>query len=370
MAFTEKYVTVSGGGLHDGSSEANAWTLAEAISNVAAGDRVNVKAGTYSSGTTHRIFSASGTDTSPIWWRGYKTSIGDLDSRPTTQRIEGTDMPLFTSTTGYYYFDGSNQKISNIHFESAPFNAGSAVILIRGDNFVLFRCRAISNSSNIGAIEGNTSRQVLVAECYFENTTTGADVVQPRGQKWVISKCIIRGGDIGVLCPINYATRIVDSIIYDSAESKIQAGGFLMVSNCTLYNAADDNIRLYTLSYYDAGVIINNVFDTAGGYAINQNTGTDTSKVLISNNAYRDGSFGAGRLNGISEDLEFESINETVIPFEDVASLDFTLKSTAGGHGQQIIFEVDGPTSYRDLGAIQHADPSGGGAVLHPLRSN
>ena len=59
-----------------------------------------------------------------------------------------------------------------------------------------------------------------------------------------------------------------------------------------------------------------------------------------------------------------------MIPFEDVASLDFTLKSTAGGHGQQIIFEVDGPTSYRDLGGIQHADPSGGGAVLHPLRSN
>ena len=87
-----------------------------------------------------------------------------------------------------------------------------------------------------------------------------------------------------------------------------------------------------------------------------------------------------------------------MIPFEDVASLDFTLKSPAVGYGQQVMFEVDGPTSYRDLGAIQHAGSSSGGGsstptagtqvypfrqwveddfggggsgvVLHPLRSN
>jgi hypothetical protein len=76
---------------------------------------------------------------------------------------------------------------------------------------------------------------------------------------------------------------------------------------------------------------------------------------------YRDGSFTSGRLNGITEDLEFESINETVIPFENAGSLDFTLKNTSGGYGQDILFEVDGPNTYRDLGAVQHEDAGGGG---------
>jgi hypothetical protein len=64
MAFVEKYVTVTGGGLHDGSSEANAWTLTEAASNISAGDRINMKAGTYViSGAM--VFSGLGSSTSP-----------------------------------------------------------------------------------------------------------------------------------------------------------------------------------------------------------------------------------------------------------------------------------------------------------------
>ncbi len=87
MAFVEKYVTVTGGGLHDGSSEANAWTLDEAWSNYSAGDRLNIKAGTYTLTQIMNIWT-SGTVTAPVSLRGYKTTIGDLDNRPSSQLVD------------------------------------------------------------------------------------------------------------------------------------------------------------------------------------------------------------------------------------------------------------------------------------------
>lgn len=75
MAWTERYVTVAGAGAHDGTSEGNAWTLAEAIAAAAAGQRVNVKAGTHTV-ASDRTFGTAGTDASAIWWRGYNSEIG------------------------------------------------------------------------------------------------------------------------------------------------------------------------------------------------------------------------------------------------------------------------------------------------------
>ena len=76
MAITEKYVTTTGAGAHDGTSEANAWSLTEAIAAAAAGNRVNVKAGTYTLGAGATF--PAGTVAAPIIWRGYSSTIGDL----------------------------------------------------------------------------------------------------------------------------------------------------------------------------------------------------------------------------------------------------------------------------------------------------
>ena len=98
MAYTEKYVSVSGGGAHDGSSEANAWTLAEAWAGWVAGDRVNVISGSYT--TTGLSGATVGTGASMVCVRGYNTTIGDLESqaRNSDTSLNTTNFPQITCT--------------------------------------------------------------------------------------------------------------------------------------------------------------------------------------------------------------------------------------------------------------------------------
>jgi hypothetical protein len=100
MAITEKYVTVTGAGALNGTSEANAWTLALALTNAVAGDRVNIKAGTYTLAANMTPVGA-GTVVRPIIWRGYNTTIGDLSvtsviQDPKTLKLTTTNFPLIS----------------------------------------------------------------------------------------------------------------------------------------------------------------------------------------------------------------------------------------------------------------------------------
>lgn len=76
----EKYVSVLGGPSdpHDGSDETHAWTFSEMVvpGAVAAGDRVNIKSGNY---TTSLETLPTGTVSLPIVLRGYYSIIGDQD---------------------------------------------------------------------------------------------------------------------------------------------------------------------------------------------------------------------------------------------------------------------------------------------------
>ena len=83
MAFTNRYVTVSGAGARNGTSEANAWTIDEALAGYTAGHRVYVKGGTHTATATSNIVNLtrsgqSGTRTAPVVWEGYTTTPGDL----------------------------------------------------------------------------------------------------------------------------------------------------------------------------------------------------------------------------------------------------------------------------------------------------
>src|SRR3712207_3595128 len=125
MAFTERYVRADAPGGGDGTTDSNAganaaWTLAEAITNVAAGHRVNVKAGTYATTTTARTMSTAGTTTAPIWWRGYKTTPGDMDGTVSHGTFaSGAEIPVFTFTTAALTFSGAHQIVANIDVQGA-----------------------------------------------------------------------------------------------------------------------------------------------------------------------------------------------------------------------------------------------------------
>lgn len=367
MAFTEKYVTVTGGGLHDGSSEANAWTLAEGIANYAAGDRVNVKSGTYSASSSI-TWSTAGGQYTPIHWRGYKTTIGDMDYAPTTQRSDGTDIPFFDNSDRFLITVG-NIHFSNISFESDFSNA--AVQNNGGKSVVFSRCRFVSKSSSTTARAFLTTGDYNTLDsCYFEAPATAQATlyIYSGSVRSNIINSFITGSVIGLRLDSFTGATVVNTVITNSASNAVNFSGNVPCSfiGCTFHDSVSDLVSAGSQDGNSPTIITGCTFSESGGYAINQTTGQETPFVMLSNNLYHDASFTSGRLNNIVYDQN-ASVDSSS-PFVDAAAGDFTLASSSNGHGKAFLFENAGPTSYRDLGAIQHADPSGGGgSTFHPL---
>jgi len=109
IANGQYYVTTSGNSSNDGLSEANAWSLSHAFATAVAGDIVHIKAGDYGSG--NYTISTSGTTSNPITFKGYDTTINDVDTVDGTPRaytylddVDSTTYPTligtFTSNKG------------------------------------------------------------------------------------------------------------------------------------------------------------------------------------------------------------------------------------------------------------------------------
>jgi len=372
MAFNEKYVTVTGGGLHDGSSEANAWTLAEAVSNYAAGDRLNVKAGTYSDSSTV-TFATAGTAASPVSWRGYKTTVGDLDTHPTTQRVSGTDCPLFTNSvsSGSAYSVRSYQSFEQIHFTSAT--VGTVFDLAyQQNNIKVIGCRVESTTTSTGfvrAVFGNQANYIFFSDCYFSKNSTADTCLWAYGvsSNWQLIRCTIVGASVGFQNTFVGFNGSFNSCVFSGqGATSCLTVGHLFLSNCSFHECSGDFIEKTSTSSL---FVSNCVFSDCGGYAINNSGGNIVNATIATDNTYHDSSFTSGRLNNIPDD--FYAKVDTSSPFVDAANGDFTIATTSNGYNNQYLLEKSDISSYLDSGAIQHQDPSGGGgATVHPLYAN
>jgi len=363
VAFNEKYVTVTGGGLHDGSSEANAWTWAEALANYAAGDRVNVKAGTYTH-TTGQSLDTSGSLTSPVVFRGYKTSIGDMDSPSVTQRVEGTDIPLFTGSGGYIYngtFYIGYITFQNFHFEydtnSQLFNMNNMT------RMTLIRCRVINTNTGTAARALYSRYSTIRVYNTYLKAEQNADVclTSAVGSSNIkLFSSVIDGGNIG---SNGRSFRALGCLFKNQSSHSIHDSGygFDAIEGCTFYNSGGDFINFSAGNYVTT--IKNCVFDACSGYAINC-LNNPASTVLL-NNAYHDSSFTSGRLS--STDMQdIEATTLTASPFVDAAANDFTISDTSNAYSPVFLMEQEGGISYRDIGAIQHQDLTLGGGSSSP----
>ena len=391
MAFNEKYVTVTGGGLHDGSSEANAWTLAEAVSNYAAGDRLNVKAGTYTVATTV-TFGTSGTASSPIAWRGYKATIGDLDTQPTTQRVAGTDVPLFTSTntsTAAFANSGSYQRFENLFFRSVT--ANNTFSLNSYDYIHFVRCTIEhTNAGPWRCIFGDAAEYITFVDCYFKHNGSTHECVYAYAQsgQWNFTRCVFDGGTKGFTGTWGTMWHFFNKCLFiNNSTIGLELGAHGVVTDCSFYNSGTDCISSSHAT--TTATISNCVFSTAGGYAINNANGTNLYRWSLESNTYHDFSFGSGRLNNI--DIDRTPKVDTASPFVDAANGDFTIATTSNGYNNQYLLEKSDISSYMDGGAVQRVsivDPTTSEStgtqiypfrqwaqqdpelIIHPLRSN
>jgi len=365
MAFAEKYVTVTGGGLHDGSSEANAWTFDEAYANHSAGDRINMKAGTY---TITQVMSVwqNGTNSSPISWRGYKTTIGDLDSRPTSQLVDGTDLPLIQTTNSSYYFYPQSSKSlwENLSFKATVARPAAYVY---GANSFWRRCRFISDDGVTGIVR-RSGRYSVFSECYFHSPSGTGKVIL--GKATAAYGCIF---DNIYTVTGNEFTVLNDCILKNISSDALSINGWgtFGLKGNTFYNIGGNGIVFGSSDpAFAISIIANNVFHTIGGDAIQANS-TSLFQCINQNNLFYNVTGSNFANDGFS--MSRDEQNDSTDPFVDAAGGDFSLVSGSNGYNNAAPkpFEVFDVNSNRDVGAIQHQDPSGGGgSTVHPLYAN
>jgi hypothetical protein len=255
-ASTSRYVTVTGAGGHDGTSEANAWTLTEAGALAEAGQTVWIKAGDY--GDTPLVISQEGTATAPLKLIGYQTSPGDSPTLPRNQDtvFDASVMPYIhsTSTSGSGIdFDGKRFiVVKNLQVEgfSDPLTADGNVsdclvenVYVRGGSHNGFHFFAYD------------TRRLRVKGCYSANCA-GAGirvagdhnliddmVVTSRGTPDMDYLISLYGGTIGTGNIVRNSAVIRDPIDTHTGHGiSVKAGGrpleHTLIENCTIHEVA------------------------------------------------------------------------------------------------------------------------------------
>jgi hypothetical protein len=363
MAWTDRYVRDDAAGGGDGTTNTNsgangAWTLAEAITNVTAGTRVNVRNGTYSNSTTVRTLAVAGTTSAPIWWRGFNTTIGDIESDNALTK------PLIDFTTGNFVITVAFNYFTNLRFNSAATTAsspGTVCTSSAGNDAAFWGCRFTNTAANANSYALNlTGQRNLVRACFMTATSSATCLRQATGGGSVFYGNYIGGGNIGVSS--GGGASMIANVIDDPASHGISADAGGILANNSIYSAGGDGIRIASTT---AGAIVaNNVIANSSGWGINFSSGTNGASRLFSN-VYRSNT--SGEVNQLAEDWRWVETSLGSDPWTNAASDDFSLVSAAKALGLPGVFENQSFIGYMDPGAVQRQEPAGGGGLLrHP----
>jgi Right handed beta helix region len=369
MALTDRYVTTTGSGTYAGStSSSTPMSLATAFTSAVAGDRINIQSGTYTLSASYTL--AAGTATNPIVFRGYNSTLGDLDTISRTSgngalvttnhpvldwsatsgvRLNGGVFNICQNLDARVNFDGNGFILSN---DSAIYNckvsnsAGSAstsVALYLGQRAIAYGCDVNNSGTSPRSAIGTTDSQGFIAigcraTCnggsgFYASTTTGTGV---------IAFCTIYG------CKLH--------------GIQIAAGPWCIFNNTITKPsgaATGDGINIAANTFRNA--IVNNHITDMAAYGIN--TVTTANATFVAYNRTRGNTSGAVNLSGTTNWLLASILNHvtsgsgTSSDYVDYTNNDFNLISTAPG-------KAAGQPLYLDLGALQRQETGGGGFVI------
>jgi hypothetical protein len=367
MAWTERYVRSDAAGGGNGTTTANsggtgAWTLAEAITNEAAGMRLNVRAGTYASTTTSRALAAAGSETAPIWWRGCDTSfnpVADTSSSGTA----GTDIPAFTFTTGQFSVTGAHHRLSNLAVSGAC-TSSSGQALLNAASIRSIGCRYTNTASNADAralTHGSSGSSCHFIRCYFSASTSTVDkMVRSAGANAIYHGCVFSGGTVGVALESS-ATFLHCVFTGQTGDCIIIPAQAVDISNCSFYGGSGHGINISSVA---TGVLIASChfenFTGASKYAITNSSGANTHLVTRVSNSYYNCT---GYENGFGDASPiFDRGVLGATGFTNAAGGDFSAATTLKAIGFPGPFEnTSAYLGYLDNGAVQRQEPAGGG---------
>ena len=287
MAFAERYVTQGAGGGGAGTS-GDPWTLSEGFANAVAGDRVNIQSDAgYSSGALS--VSNVGSLTQLIVFRGYNSSIGDLENlgRNSDGTLNTTNFPVITLT-------GAITPNTLVCFQNLNITgsiATTGIIYSTGvDNVQIISCKLL-NSGNGYCIR--LDNQCNLIDTDFECSGSSHNIVVDIDNQCLVVGCRFKGNEVsGTLLAME--SSVIDSCAFLANSTSVgielgaQFGGTRIIKNNTFYNLGTAITLANSATYTSILVLINNHVTDCGTYINNLYSATSTWAIIEMNERTRD----------------------------------------------------------------------------------
>lgn len=324
--------------------------------------RVNIQTGTYSNTGNTITFGASGGNGNLLWWRGYKTTPGDEDNNGSA--VPGTDIPLFTFTSGEFSATGANQIFSAIASSCSATVAAGGCIDAHGANQSYIRVQAYSSNPTANAtalVQNSAANNLLVQSCYIQASSAATNALQCNGS----NNCYAIGSTVvgaSITASVNGAgTVFYENYIYGSFWNGMNVGttGGISIINNTIYQPPNDAIHINAASVQGTLIVNNHIENASGVGAAAINLLVSTNSLHISGNAYFNNT-----LNISTEVLEgfapFDNPTLAQSALTNPNAQNFLLKPNGFNLGYPNVMEgLPFPlNSYVDVGATQGARDS------------
>ncbi len=320
------FVTVTGAGAHDGTTEANAYDMEEAALAAVAGDVFDVKAGTYTA--EHQVsnsiqqISIAGTAQAFIFWRAYTTTAGDFSPGDVPVVILDANVNSLNNAidliTGFKYnkwqgfqmtgavdtgIDGGNNVSALIFFDcKIDNNAGAG---IRGNDQLHFlRCEFTQN----GQRAMDCDLAIVVVGCIFhDEDATNGFVCDTQSSRFYYNQFYNNGAKINV----QVVTTSTANISNSAFVGNIIDGDGVTASKGFKWSSLNYNVPL----------IMNNIFFDLDEAIINSGGSPTSYSYLTGHNLF---SQCVTDLPGTAVLLEGD-ISNSIDPFTDSDARDYSL---------------------------------------------
>lgn len=309
---------------------------------------VNWKQATYTI-VASRTFNCLGTAVLPLIFQGYNSTPGDCNADPTQAR------PVISQNATFVWTNSGNfQQWLNFNITGSRTGTTWSVTSSSG---IFFRVRSENTSSNAGAIGMQTATSnSMFFYCWFKAPTTATTSgCVSNGVTTQYFGCVFEGGGIaGINCAATGPTLAYCIFLNNTGVCMLFSTGRASALNCTFYNPTSDAIK-WTGAPSTVSFVINCLFSTVGGVAINNASGTNSSTVTRMNNDYH--SITGGADVGMGDNPAYFGQTESATPFISApTNLGIKTTSNAFAHGFATpgAFENLASTiSYNDIGAVQ-----------------
>lgn len=265
-----KFVSSTGPkGTGDGNSEANAWSLAGALANAAAGDYVWIKSDGVYSGSFTVNCSGSATGNTHIFFIGYNdinncdlvNHISDMDfgrpfwGGPLNPNAANCWVSVAGSSANAVYQSGKN----NIHWRNVYFRNNNmatgyyAYNMKNSQNCSFTKCRFQHSDTNLWMDSGSTN--CLIKYCYFSDYVGSNLDIGGTSYLNMFSHCVFNGGAAKM-----YRSVGCNSIFIGGSYA---VGAFYyqnIVFNNTMYNQSSYCLAYGHNSYVGGLIEYNNIF--------------------------------------------------------------------------------------------------------------